>query len=339
MWLNDFNTETRTRLLQFLWRQWAQLGVAAADIPERDGWVIDLEALWLFSSTMARYDARLFDEIMDCLLKNSAFINMPRLKSMQRKFNFGDLAVIAAMADTISRHNSRLNWQFNSAKFKKPENQPLFISEGMTGLDFGPRDETFQNYGLVRGKLELRGLSRQFNRVMPECTLLRLRSIFGVSARAEIILYLLTHDVAHPSQIATETGFSQKNIQDTMVDVSASGLITAGQLEGRKMVYFLKHKSDNLLLPVGIQPPHWITWTPLLKAVEMIYKIIDGLAKLNLSDTMASTELRLLGIETQRLFQQAGFPTALTDHSPYNGTTYINVFRDDINALLQQLKS
>ena len=80
MSLNEFNLNLRKYLVHFLWRQWAQLGVAYASVEKEDWWIIDPEALWLFSATFARYDARLFDEILDWILKNAAFINIPRLK-------------------------------------------------------------------------------------------------------------------------------------------------------------------------------------------------------------------------------------------------------------------
>jgi len=334
---NDFSLEIQTRLLHFLWRQWGQLGVASANVPKRDGWAIDPEALWLFSSSLARYDARLFDEIIDWLVINSAFINMPRLKSIQRKQQLGDLNVVAAMADTVSRHNSRLNWRFDSHAWGNRKQQSLFLSDGLANMDFGPRDEIFIKYQLVRGKLELRRLSRAFNRVMPECILLRLRSIFGVSARAEIVLYLLTHDIGHPSQIAKETSFSQKNIQDTLVDMSASGVIQSGPLEGRRKSYYLVNKFDTLLLPSSIDPPLWITWAPLFTALDHIRKRVYEITQQNISATLLSSEFRQLAIDAQHNFQLAGFASAISDHRPYTGTAYLDVFINDIDALLKRL--
>ena len=251
MSLNEFNLNLRKYLVHFLWRQWAQLGVASASVEKEDGWIIDPEALWLFSATFARYDARLFDEILDWILKNAAFINIPRLKSLTRRFGFDEMNVVAAMAAVVRQKNSRLNWRFSIAE-KTGDATPLFLDVSEEPLpDFGTYDDTFLRFGFKRGKVVFRGLSRQFNADMSACALLRLRAFFGINARAETVLYLLTHDMAHPSHIARETGFSQKNVQDTLVDMSGSGLVHPAKLEGRMKMYFMKkdHKTPFLYRP------------------------------------------------------------------------------------------
>jgi hypothetical protein len=54
--------------LDFLWRQWSALGVAGGARTE-ESWVIDPEALLIFSLQITRYEPRLFDEILDWLVK------------------------------------------------------------------------------------------------------------------------------------------------------------------------------------------------------------------------------------------------------------------------------
>ena len=338
MWLNEFKQDVEQRLLHFLWRQWGQLGLASASVDTRDHWVIDPEALWLFSSSLARYDARLFDEIMDWLVKNSAFLNLPRLKSLHRKFSLGELDVTAAMADVICQHNSRLHWRFNVPE-PDGELQALFISEDMKPLGFGAQDETFLRYGFTRGAVELRGLSRRFNRVMPECNLLRLRSIFGVSARAEIVLYLLTHKLGHPSQIAKETGFSQKNIQDTMVDMSASGFIHPGQLDGRKKSYFIQDQAAPLLVAGSGKPVQWVTWPPLFGALEILLSGLKVLQNEAISQNLIASELKQLVHLMRPGFQQAGFADVMSDPLPHHGVAYLPVFNSDVEKLLIRINA
>ena len=69
MQLQKFRDHFRELILQFLWRQWSALGVAGYADGE-DNWVIDPEALLLFSLSISRYDQRLFDEILDWLTIN-----------------------------------------------------------------------------------------------------------------------------------------------------------------------------------------------------------------------------------------------------------------------------
>ena len=75
--LQGFSGSLSERVDSFLWRQWSQLGVASASAQHRDGWILDPEALLLLSATFARVDPRLFDEIMDWLVRNANFVNVP----------------------------------------------------------------------------------------------------------------------------------------------------------------------------------------------------------------------------------------------------------------------
>ncbi|HDY87875.1 MAG TPA: hypothetical protein ENH82_07150 [bacterium] len=75
MQLQEFKNNYLDLLLQFLWRQWSALGIAGYS-ESKDPWVIDPEALLLFSATLTRYDQRLFDEILDWMDMNDRFINI-----------------------------------------------------------------------------------------------------------------------------------------------------------------------------------------------------------------------------------------------------------------------
>ena len=334
MSLNEFNLNLRKYLVHFLWRQWAQLGVASASVEKEDGWIIDPEALWLFSATFARYDARLFDEILDWILKNAAFINIPRLKSLARRFCFDEMNVVAAMAAVVRQKNSRLNWRFSIAE-KTGDATPLFLDVSEEPLpDFGTYDDTFLRFGFKRGKVVFRGLSRQFNADMSACALLRLRAFFGINARAETVLYLLTHDMAHPSHIARETGFSQKNVQDTLIDMSGSGLVHPAKLEGRMKMYFMKkdHKTPFLYRPES--PPQWTTWPPVFRGLQILSKGVSKISSQQMSELLKTAELRRLFGEVQSKFEQAGLVGLLTPNRGSSDATVMASFLSQLKNFL-----
>lgn len=334
MSLNELNFSLRTYIVNFLWRQWAQLGVASASVEKEDGWIIDPEALWLLSATFARYDARLFDEILDWILKNAAFINIPRLKSLARRFGFDEMNVVAAMAAVVRQKNSRLNWRFSIAE-KTDDATPLFLNVSEEPLpDFGTYDDTFLRFGFKRGKVVFRGLSRQFNADMSACALLRLRAFFGINARAETVLYLLTHDMAHPSHIARETGFSQKNVQDTLVDMSGSGLVHPTKLEGRMKMYFMKkdHKRPFLYRPES--PLQWITWPPVFRGLQILSKGVSNIASQPTSELLKTSELRRLFAEVQSKFEQAGLAGLLTPNRGSSDAAAMVSFMSQLKNLL-----
>jgi hypothetical protein len=214
------------------------------------------------------------------------------------------------------------------------EREPLFLAADLPELDFGLRDEVFLRHGFSRGKLELRGLSRLFNPVKPECTLLRLRSLFGISARAEIILYLLTHAAGHPSHIARETGYSQKNVQDTMLDLSASGMIQPCLPDGRRKSYFIAPDDRTAFLPVNRQPPRWVSWPPFFRALKILIQTTATLEEGSVSESVLASEMRHIMAAVRPHVEAAGFADALTDPRPHTGEAYLQVFRHDTNRLL-----
>src|SRR3989338_4877445 len=79
MSLENFRETLLDRLLTFLWRQWSALGVMGVARPEED-WAIDPEALLVFSLELARYEPRLFDEILAWLKVNGHWLDTARMR-------------------------------------------------------------------------------------------------------------------------------------------------------------------------------------------------------------------------------------------------------------------
>ena len=337
MLLTDFRDSFLRRVHRFMWRQWAELGVAASSMGARDHCVIDPEALVLLTSTFGRYEARLFDEAMDWLTANAAFMNVPRLKSISRRSCLGDIRVVAAVADVVRQHSRRPNWRFGTYE-NTGDPEPLFRSMNHdVPMDFGRRDKTFLRYGFTRGHVELRGLSLRFNSAMAECALLRLRALFGITARAEIVLYLLTHDSCHPSAIARETGFSQKNIQDTLVDMVASGIVQVGQPEGRKKHYFIRENDRVGFLHTEEGMLRWITWPPLFAVLEQIWRVVSDPVVAEHGPLLLASVLKDLMTAARPAIQRAGFAASLSADRATLGEAYADVFMRDIDRLLTDI--
>ena len=334
MKLSEFNQELADRLTVFLWRQWIQVGVRASrEEDRRDGWIIDPEALWLLTASIGRHDARLFDEAMDWISINSSFVNLPRLKSLLKQHAFSSGPTVAAMAETVCQKDSRLKWTFPClGNADSPEALfPGLLTEAMV------EDPVFKKHGLIRGSTQLRGMSRRFNHAMPECALLRLRALVGLNARAEIYAYLCTHNSGHPSGIARETGFSQKNIQDTMVDMSAAHIVVSGQLDGRKKLYWIDKTSRQMLLYTPKSPPAWITWPPIFRALEILWQECRKLETKELSSLFLSGRLRELSEKLRPLLAQKDAVCCLRSHELSQGARYTDVFFEDVLTWLKKV--
>ncbi|MCF7848768.1 MAG: hypothetical protein K9M45_07965 [Kiritimatiellales bacterium] len=336
MLLTEFNRELTGRLLDFLWRQWIQLGVRASfEGEDRDEWVIDPEALWLLTASIGRHDPRLFDLAIDWISANSSFVNIPRLKSLTRQYGFDSGHVVAAMATTVRLQHKRLKWNFPGIQVPE-EPEALFVNQPMD-RDAANNDPVFRQFGLIRGMTEMRGMARQFNHAMPECALLRLRALVGLNARAEIYAYLCTHTGGHPSGIARETGYSQKNIQDTITDMSAAHIVFSAQLIGRKKIYAINEHEWRTLLYNPANPPQWITWPPLFRALEILWTECRKLETRPMDPLLLSGRLRELSERLYPLMEniQGGFVFQSTNAYP-DAKAYSESF---INYILNWLKA
>jgi hypothetical protein len=107
--LTDFRTELLDRLLDVLWRQWTTLGVSGRG----QTWLgptIDPDALLLLSCTIARYDARLFDAMLEWLRINGRFVSVQRIKRVLRDENFSGERVLRAVAAATSTSVNEIKW-------------------------------------------------------------------------------------------------------------------------------------------------------------------------------------------------------------------------------------
>lgn len=313
-----------------------QLGVHASfSLKNRDEWIIDPEALWLLTATVGREDARLFDLGMDWLSENAAFVNLPRLKSLLRQYGFESERAVAAMASTVRQHNKRLKWDFPKIEIPSipiplfKQNAVFDINSEATSLD-----PIFRQFGFLRGPYQIRNLARRFNYTMPECALLRLRALVGLNARAEIYAYLCTHPGGHPSGIARETGYSQKNIQDTITDMSAAHIVFGSQLIGRKKLYHINRNDWKTLLHNTEKPPRWMTWPPFFRALETLFLRCRELEDTNTSQLFLSGRLRELTDQLRPLLEREEDSVRLLSNTTISGADYMSVFFENTLDLL-----
>jgi hypothetical protein len=99
MLISEIRDEVGQGLLDFAWRQWAQIGVSAT-VEGADGWVVDPEALILFTIGIARRDPRLFDEMLDWMAFNHELLSTQRLRNLAGKFSLPPGLVAAVTAWT-----------------------------------------------------------------------------------------------------------------------------------------------------------------------------------------------------------------------------------------------
>jgi hypothetical protein len=307
--LTNFKTQFGDALLAFLWRQWSALGVSG-HARTADAWLIDPEALLLFSTVVARRDARLFDEVLDWLQLNADRLNLQRLARLQREHALGDATVLAAMAAQLTLAKAHPKWRTVAARNAPPASiaaaRPLFPHLPVIGRG----DETWLAWGWQRPPVELRGLSQAPRPDQPATFLFKLRALFGLQTRAEVIAWLLAHETGHPAEIARATGYFRGSIQSVLNELAASGHVFALRA-GREKRFGLRHDEWRFLLtwPAAKEFPNWVPWDAVFGLFQRVNDLLEHPLLAAMTDSVQAIELDRAVTPAAVLFPAGLWPT------------------------------
>jgi hypothetical protein len=334
---NDF----REMLLNFIWSQWCELGVSGAasySLP----WFIDPEPLILFSLDMARYDARVFDEILDWLVKNGQWINAQRLVAILQSDRVGNRPLLQAVAKTITKRNkSCFRWKYIE-KFQWPIDAlptPLFIIQGEPWHSETTTDDIFLEYGFKRSQVRTRGMSREVPVRNPRCVAFLIRSLFGVSVRADVVTYLAVHGEGHPSHIARVLCFSQKQVQDTLLEMAQSALVSVRRVGHRKDYRLETERWRPFLYGERSSTPVWIDWRALFRGLSALWRGITESGEKPVNRYVASSIAREAMRRARADLLNSGIDVNVEDDLAYKAEEYLDIFIRDIGRIGDRLLS
>lgn len=220
----SYSDRVKALALDMTWSLWAELGVSGWARHHHDV-VIDLEPLIIATSSLGHLDARLLDESLDWCVTNTRFISAVRLRNLLPSFDQTTRKAFGRFSATV-RKNRPASWP--------GDGQPLRFSA--TG----------------RSSIPETGLR-------PALLQLRLRGIFGVSARAEIIRRMMP-EPDRPfgiAELAMFTAYGKDNIADALDMMSVAGLIARNVMTtaGNVGVFTLPAAGRVNQLVGGILPP------------------------------------------------------------------------------------
>ncbi|MEA2082627.1 MAG: helix-turn-helix domain-containing protein [Elusimicrobiota bacterium] len=326
----DFYLE---HLLALLWRKWSALGVTGYGDNVESG-LIDPEVLLLLSCTVARYDPRLFDAIMDWLNINGGLINIRRLKKIINSYAFQGADILSAVAAFMEQKHKFLKWKGLIRRQDTESRESLFfLKDGSSMKQFGKSEPVFFKHGYLRGKIKLRKNLSPIKTGNNNCLIVKLRFLFGINARSEILLYLLAKGKAHPSEIARKIYYSQKTVQDTLVEMEHSGLVRL-TMAGREKHYWLNNEKWSAFLMLDEPLTGYINQPLFFYALEKLWLKLNQKNFCNFNSETQASELRELMREIRPKIEEAGFRGILSDDQPYLGESYLSVFQSDIKKLI-----
>lgn len=334
----SFNTTVRDGLLDLIWRQWSALGVAGHG-SETPDWAVDIEALVLVTSRHGRTDPRLFDEMLDWLWGNAQWVNVQRLRNIQKKVPLGDEQVLSAIAAWLCQRSPLSKWKPLATAAAAGVGAPASLFRFPDGREMPVRGETepvFAQHGLLRAPIERREMSRPPNPRHAAALGWKLRCIFGVQARCEFILWLLAHERGHAAEIARATYYFPRTVEDALRELTASGLVRSAP-GGRSVRYWINPDPWILFLRSWETPrsfPRWFDWPRLFHCLDHFLAVGEGR---ELGPLLHASELRRV-FETMLPIMETGELRPLFSASRNEtGEQFTRALRSDIETLYNRL--
>ncbi len=214
------------------WSLWAELGVS--------GWqrnhtshAVDPERLILFTAILGDTDPRLRDEATDWCVAYGRYVSAARLRNLLATQTPSVQKVYGRTAATVNA-NSGLRWP------------------GAT-----------QARAFERTK---RSAVADFR--APSLVVLRLRALFGVGARAEVVRAFLTDPSTRLSaaDLAAEAGYTKRNVAEALEALRMAGLLEVQALRNQRL-YSLADAGWLTSLPGGL-PDSYPRWSSVFRILE-----------------------------------------------------------------------
>jgi hypothetical protein len=332
MQISEIRERVSQGLLDFAWRQWAQIGVSAT-VEGTDRWAVDPEALILFTIGIARRDPRLFDEMLDWMAFNDELLSTQRLRNLAGRFRVppGLVAAVTAWTRQTASSDLLVSDQAGHVQDKSPVFSPDVLA-------FVPQpDPTFAQHGFIRPPAARTGKSLKPNPALPLNLSFRLRHLFGPGGRSETMRVLLTwpDGPLDAARIAGEAGFAKRNISDVLASLTASGVIKASWSGNERR--FTAHRERWALL-LGLAGPadmsSFVSWVHLLPAALEISMWLDEKTGTAESEYLIASQARGLIDRLTRDLEAADIDIP---QQPAHGAAYLPVFAETGNALLSRL--
>lgn len=337
--LEDFRALFRDRILDLLWRQWSSLGVSGHG-PSWHGAPVDPESLLLFSCTVARHDARLFDAMVEWTGLHGRYINVQRLKRILAEESYAGGRVFRAVAATVMDSVSVAKWARSAATDASKRNpEPLFyLKDGRPMPLVGESDPAFAEHGYLRDQAKRRGVARPFRPGSAANLILKLRALLGVNARCEIMAFLLLNRQGSPRSVARNIYYYPATVSKTLGEMRDSGYVIS-RVQGRHRYHLLVPDTWRDLL-LGATVPPWITWPRLFSGLEMIWSFLSENDFAGTSALAQASAIRrlLLGSVVEKL-DTSMTEFAFGDIAGHTGEALTPYFVERTVALLDGLDS
>jgi hypothetical protein len=330
--ISEIREEVSQGLLDFAWRQWAQIGISAT-VRGADRWAVDPEALILFTIGIARRDPRLFDEMLDWMALNRELLSAQRLRNLAGRFPLPS-GLVAAVT-TWTRQTVPAGLLVSDQGAPAQDREPVFSPDVLSFVS--QQDPVFAQHGFIRPPAARTGKSQEPNPALPVNLSFRLRYLFGPGGRSEVMRMLLTwpDGSLDAARIADEAGFAKRNVSDVLASLTASGVIKAAWSGNERRFTAYRERWTQLLDLDEPGMPSFVSWVHLLPAALQITTWLDEKAGTAESEYLIASQARTLMNRLTRDLEAAGIDSR--HRQAAHGTDYLPIFAETSRALLARL--
>jgi DNA-binding transcriptional ArsR family regulator len=331
MSLTSCQTSFREGILNFLWRQWGQLGVSAP-VAFADAWCQDPEALLVFTLEAARHEPRMFDEVLDWLAEHGQALMSQRMKALfVRDPDAPQALVDAALARTgvakaVPRTDAPVAAVFPllDALVARPEDaDPVFLAQGF-----------------IRPPFTRSGKTRSVIPEKPVALVFKLRAAFGATARAEALRFLALRGAeAGTSDVADAALMTRYGLQQALDGLTRARLVRRRQKGSRDLAWSIE---DGPMLAwlkgAEGQLPAWVGWPSVFQGLALLWRWLLDPRREGESAYLRASGARATMRLASPLLQGQGLVWRAQDPGDYRGEAYWEVFVADITSLVEVLQ-
>lgn len=267
-----YSQEVRDLVLGTLWSMWTELGLSGWERHHEKS-ALDLEALIVTTARLGHRDARLRDEALDWCVTYGRIASAVRLKHLTAAANQSTRESIGWFAATVNSH-TRFNWPGATSPQR-------FTATARSAAPALERASLLQ---------------------------LRLRALWGVSARAEVLRVMLLESERFigVSEVADAAAYGKDAVADALENLRRGGVLErAGVLNQR---VFRLIRKDELVAFVGSLPISEQSW-PWRQVLPIMAGFLEATDIHQMSEMARAAEIQRRWREWQPVIARLGLIT------------------------------
>ena len=179
-------------------------------------------------------------------------------------------------------------------------------------------------------------MTQPVNMAAPGNAMFRLRAVFGIGIRADVIMYLLTTDGGHPRRIASLLGYNHMRVRELLVGLAEAGVVTMRPV-GRAKHYWIDKDRWRPVLLERSETPRWIDWRALARGLSVIWRETWSIDEERADDYIFSSNMRMAVRSARDDLHASGAGIEIEEDRGHVAEDYLPVFLANMTRMIEAL--